>query len=230
MKKSLLLLIPIFLFSSCHVARFFYWNFADAKDYKKFPSRTIEKPAQPFTFIEASDGPGLKKPSNITIKGKKHTFEEALEETGTVAFLIIRNDSLLYEQYFNKYDAASIVPSFSVAKSFVSALMGIAIDEGYIKRVQEPITNYLTELDQQKFGNITIEHVLNMRSGIKYNESYYNPFGDVAKYYYGLNLKKYITKQNIEQAPDQSFHYISLNTQLLALIIEKATGRKLYDY
>lgn len=231
MKKVILLLLPLCLLSSCHVGRFFIWNFADAKDYKKFPSRTIEKPAKSFQFVDApADTNTLRMPRSITIKDKKYNFEEAMEATGTLAYIVIRNDSILYERYFDKYEESSIVPSFSVAKSFVSALMGIAIDEGYIKSVDEPITNYLTYLDKEKFGNITIEHVLNMRSGIAFDEGYFNPFGDVAKYYYGKNLKKYINKQDIERAPDESFQYISLNTQILSLIVEKATGKTIDAY
>lgn len=230
MKKLIYLLLPLLMLSSCHIGRFFIWNFADANDYKKFPNRTVEKPAEPFQFVEATGDNSLRMPREVTIKGKKYTFEEALENSKTVAYLVIRNDSILYEKYFNKYDEASVVPSFSVAKSFVSALLGIAIDEGYIKSVDEPITNYLTDLDKDKFGNITIEHVLNMRSGIAFNEGYFNPFGDVAKYYYGRNLKKYINKQDIKQAPNQSFDYISLNTQILSLIIERATGKTIDAY
>lgn len=230
MKNYVILLVLAFALSSCHVGRFFIWNFADAKDYKKFPSRTIEKPAEPFQFVEATDTNNLRMATSITIKGKKYNFEEAMEKSGTLAYLVIRNDSILYEKYFNKYDEASIVPSFSVAKSFVSALLGIAIDEGYVKSLDEPITNYLTDLNKDKFGNITIEHVLNMRSGIEFNEGYFNPFGDVAKYYYGKNLKKYINQQDIERAPDQAFQYISLNTQILSLIVEAATGKTIDAY
>ncbi len=225
--KKIAFLLPLILLSSCHVGRFFIWNTADVKDYKKFAARTIEKPIEPFRFVEAIGTDALKLPKEITIKNQSYTFEQALEKSGTLAYLVIRNDSILYERYFDKYDAASIVPSFSVAKSFVSALVGIAIDEGCIKSVHDPITLYLNNLDGVKFGAITIEHLLNMRSGIQFNEGYFNPFGDVAKYYYGKNLKNYVARQDIRQAPDQAFEYISVNTQLLAMIVEQATGRPL---
>lgn len=230
MKKLLLLLfLPLFL-GSCHVGRFFVWNFADSKDYKKFASQTIQKSDTPFRFHELVGKPTIALPTKITLKNKVYSFEEALDHEGTLAFLVIRNDSILYEKYFDAYTPESIVPSFSVAKSFTSALVGIAIAEGYIKSVQEPITQYLTDLDKEKFGNVTIEHALDMRTGILYKEQYFNPFGDVAKYYYGRNLKKYINKQNIKSPPDQKFEYISLNTQILGLIVEKATGKPLGEY
>lgn len=230
MKKIILLLLPLLTLNSCHVGRFFVWNFAGINDYKKFPARTVVPSGPDFQFADATDSGVLKMPREITLKQKAYTFEEAMEKSGTVAYLVIRNDSILYEQYFNRYDQASVVPSFSIAKSFVSALVGIAIDEGHIKSTMEPVTRYLTDLDEATFGNITIEHLLNMRSGIRFNEGYFNPFGDVAKYYYGVNMKKYIRKHTIRQAPDQSFDYISLNTQLLSLVVEKATGKTIDAY
>jgi CubicO group peptidase (beta-lactamase class C family) len=227
----LLVLLPLLLLAnSCHLGRFVAWNAADINDYKKFPSRPVASPAQAFHFIEAQENQALKMPKEIRLKKNTYIFEEALEKSGTVSFLVIRNDSLLYEKYFDRYEEASIIPSFSVAKSFVSALVGIAVAEGHIKSVDEPVTRYLKDLDEEKFGRITIEHLLDMRSGIRYNEGYLNPFGDVAKYYYGLDLKKYVGKHGIRQAPGQSFDYISLNTQLLGLILEAATGQTLDAY
>jgi CubicO group peptidase (beta-lactamase class C family) len=147
-----------------------------------------------------------------------------------VAFLVIRNDSILYQWYRPGRDASMIVPSFSMAKSYVSALVGIAIGEGAIKNAGEPITNYLDYLDKNKFSKITIQHLLDMQSGLHSIENYYNPFGDVAKYYYGRKLKKYTRRLKIKEEPGKNFEYISLNTQLLGLIVEKATGKSLTEY
>ena len=147
-----------------------------------------------------------------------------------MAFIIIRNDTVLYQKYGQGYTESSIVPSFSMAKSFVSLLLGIAIDEGTIKDVHEPITKYLPELTKPGFEKITIEDLLDMHSGIKFNEGYLNPFGDVAKYYYGTNLKKYVAHLGIEKAPDSAFKYLSVNSQLLAMIVERAVHKPLPDY
>lgn len=219
------------IFNSCHVGRFIVYNFADIQDHKKFPDKALHKSDQPFYFKEvAANDTLLKLPKNIHRKKKKITFEEMLSTSGTIAFLAIRNDSILYQWYRPGKDKSTVVPSFSMAKSYVSALVGIAVAEGAIKSTQEPITNYLDYLDKEKFGKITIQHVLDMRSGIRYVENYINPFGDVAKYYYGTNLKKYVRHLKIKEEPGKSFEYISLNTQLLALIVEKATGKSVTDY
>lgn len=230
MKKITALIFLIFIFQSCHVGRFFIYNFADIKDYKKFPFKEIKKSVSPFYFTEASLLKFFKLPKVMQHKSKSYSFEDALKSSKTVAFIAIRNDSVLYEWYAPKYNPSSIVPSFSMAKSYISALVGIAIDEGKIKNTNESICTYLDFLNKDKFGSITIQHLLDMQSGIKNNESYINPFGDVAKYYYGTNLRKYMKHIKYGKPPGAKFEYLSLNTQLLALIVEKATGENTTSY
>src|SRR4051812_41456647 len=99
MRRLALLLSLTLLLSSCHVVRFFAWNFADIHDYKKFAKKEINKSLTPFHFNEGKMGGILNLPTSVTLKKKDHSFDEMLENTKTVAFLIIRNDSILYEKY-----------------------------------------------------------------------------------------------------------------------------------
>lgn len=154
-------------------------------------------------------------------KEEQVSFDDYLKENKTVAFLIIRNDTILYERYFKGYDKAAIVPSFSMAKSVTSMLIGIAVGEGLIKSVEEPITNYIPGL-QKGMEKITIRHLLQMTSGIKFNESYFNPFGDAATFYYGRNLRKSVKKIRPEHEPGTRYQYSSGNTQMLGLVLEYA--------
>jgi CubicO group peptidase (beta-lactamase class C family) len=149
-----------------------------------------------------------------------------LENNKTLAFLIIRNDTIQYEKYFKGYSEENIVPSFSMAKSITSILIGCAIDEGLIKSVDEPITNYIPELVKNGFEKVTIQHLLQMTSGIKFNESYVNPFGDAASFYYGLNLRKQIRRMKLKTEPGRTFEYVSGNTQLLGLVLERSLGNR----
>jgi CubicO group peptidase (beta-lactamase class C family) len=222
-------LLTLLLMQSCYVGRFVYWNLADIRDYKKFPYMMVDKPEQPFKFKTDTT---KYKFDTITYKGVLYKFDDFLEKDKTVAFLIIKNDTILYEKYFDNYNEASIVPSFSAAKSYVGALAGIAIEEGYIKSVDQPITDFLPELkkNDERFSKITIENLLNMRTGILYKESYINPFGNVARSYYGKNLLGQLKRLKIKEDPDKEFEYISESPELLALIIERATGKKLTEY
>lgn len=212
-------LVFLLSLSSCKVARFFIFNFADINDHKKFPNREIETSENTFVFPYAKDE---KVPKDLTIKGEKIAFKTFLEENNTVAFLIIKDDSIHYENYFDGYEASSIVPSFSMAKSVTSILIGCAIDDGLIQSVDEPVTNYIPELKENGFDQVNIEHLLQMTSGLDYNEGYSNPFGDVASFYYGRNLRKQLAKMKLKADAGKDFEYLSGNTQILGLVLERA--------
>ena len=227
MKKSIFIVLLIFIslaFQSCLVGRFAWYNFSDITDYKIFPSRGLPKSNQPFRFIEVSQ-------KEKVGRARVSVIDSIATANNSVAFLIIRNDSLLLEHYYQNYTANSTVASFSMAKSYTSALIGAAIADGFIKSVDEPVTNYLTELKgKEGFDKITIKHVLQMTSGIKANESYYNPFGQAARLYYGRTLRKELKHLHTDYAPGTQFAYRSVNTQMLGFIIERATGKTVTDY
>lgn len=230
LKHSLLLISILFVFNSCHVGRFFYWNFADTGDLDRFDSVSIEKGGVPFYFKESTKPQNEVVPTTVVYKKKTEVpFEKMLDKSGTTAFIVIKNDHILYERYFDDYTKATDHPSFSVSKSFISALIGIAIEEGHIKSLDDPIRNYLPELDPS-FDPVTLAHVINMQSGIKFSEGYFNPFGEVAKFYYGTDLKKYVNKLKVNKTPGKDWKYKSGNTQLLSLALESATKRSLQDY
>src|SRR5690606_23210245 len=165
------------------LGRFIFYNFSDITDYKIFSSRALKKSANPFLFPKAA-APDI--PATADLKYNHYnSLESLLEENNTVAFIIIKDDSIQYEQYFNNYDATSIVASFSMAKSVTSLLTGIAIQEGYIQSEHDKVITYIPELEKNGFGNTTIKHLLQMTSTLDFNESYFNPFGEAASFYYG---------------------------------------------
>ena len=218
-RLGLLMVITTILLTSCQLGRFVFYNFADIKDHKKFQSRPLTAATSPFNFQITNKGKFPKELNNIP-------FDKYLEDNKTVAFLIIKNDNIQYGKYFKGYDKESIVPSFSMAKSVTSILIGCAIDEGLIKSVDEPITSYIPELKKNGLDKVTIKHLLQMTSGIKFNESYVNPFGDAASFYYGLNLRKEIGKMKLKTEPGKKFEYVSGNTQLLGLVLERSLKDK----
>lgn len=232
MKRSLTVLFCLLLtllLGSCKVSRFVYYNYANITDYKVFPSRPLATDSIKFYF-GTTDKP--KAPKKATIAGKEISFDDYLAQNQTVAFLIIKNDTIQYENYFNDYSRESIVASFSMAKSVTSILIGCAIDDGNIQSVDEPVVKYVPELKKNGFTeSLTIKHLLQMMSGIKFSESYTNPFGDAATYYYGTNLRKAISKMEPLQEPGKSFEYSSGDTQLLGLVLERSLkGKTITSY
>jgi len=215
---------------SCFPARVFRYGVADIKDGEKFDAITINNDStQQFHFFETTNTNRFHPPSYLK-NNSFEAFDKFTSKGKTVAFLVIKNDTIIYENYSKKYHKNRLIPSFSVSKSFVSALIGIALEEGYINNIDEPITNYLPELKDEQLKEITIRNVLDMRADFKFGENYFNPFSEVAKYYYGRDLKKFITKLKAKGSPGNEFKYQSVNTQVLAFILENATQKAIHQY
>lgn len=217
--------------TGCSVGRMMIYTFSDIKDYKRFPYRELKREGEPFKFFETDSTWRASNPIRVSTNyGTFTKLDDYLPKTKTVAFLVIRNDSILYENYFNGYDTASIVPSFSMAKSYTSALFGIAMAEGKINSVEDSLTQYIPELQGKGLDQVKLKHVLKMTSGIRSQENYHSPFSGVAAMYYGTNLRKQASKTKPEDRPGVAFEYKSMNTQLLGMVIENATGRSLTQY
>lgn len=145
---------------------------------------------------------------------------------GNGALLIVRNDTILLEQYYGTFSELSPSNIFSVSKAVTSLLCGIAVDEGYLS-VSAPITKYIPELCDADplFGKLTVEHLLDMRTGLDFEESYgWNPFSKMAKLYYGNDVVNQFKKLHFKSAPGTSHYYNSMATALLGVAIERAVG------
>ncbi|HEU4471116.1 MAG TPA: serine hydrolase, partial [Flavisolibacter sp.] len=190
------------------------------KDHEKLPSVKIAKPEKAYPFSAGRLDERI-----------SHFLDSVLPSTQTAAFLVIRNDSILYERYFQGFDDSSLLPSNSMAKSFIGTLTGMAVDEGRIGSVSDPVTAYLPELLERdsNFARITIQHLLDMRSGLNFNEGSYTLKDDAIRLGLRRNLEKHLLRASIAKPPGQ-FRYQSINTQLLGLVIERASGEKLEDY
>jgi CubicO group peptidase (beta-lactamase class C family) len=152
-----------------------------------------------------------------------------LKKYESIAFVAIKDTQIVFESYWDGYSQESLSSSFSMAKSFVSLLIGIAINDGLISSVNDPVSKYIPEFNAREY-NITIRDLLTMSSGLEWNESYFNPFSVTTKAYYGKNLNKLVLKAKSIQAPAQKFDYITANPQLLSMILKKVTGLSLSEY
>ena len=219
-----------------YLTRVIFWGESDYKDLEKFPVRTIHN-APPTSHVNELPGhnPYASQVESITNTYNEGSYGDYLDSSGTTAFLVVRDDELLYERYFKGYDESSIHTSFSMAKSFASALVGIAIEEGHIERVDEPITNYIPELREkdERFESITIRHLLTMSSGIRYEEGGDWPWSEDAddtKTYYATDLRKLALSCWIEGEPGEYFEYNNYNPLLVGLILERATEMPVAHY
>ncbi len=222
--------ILCFILSSCHVGRYFWWNYADIHDMNRFPAVPVQRGNAVFSFHQAAH------PVEIPIRQHNRSMEEfpsfeaMLEQEQTASFLILRNDTIVYEYYGTDFDSSSVLPSFSVSKVFLSALTGIAIAEGKIKSTAQTIGTFLPELNDSGVKQIRILDLLNMRAGLDFTESYGNPFALMPKFYYGRNLEKYARNLHLKQSPGKVYEYQSAASFLLGLLLERASGKPLNQY
>ncbi len=225
------LVIAAVVYSPTYIYRTIFWQGSDAFDWQKFPSHPLSASATPYHFAQAPD-PRVKQIFE-EISGAKD-WDKFLEENDTQAFIVIQDGTIVYEKYFNGAERDTMVTSFSVAKSFTSSLVGIAIDEGYIESVNDPITKYLPELAQRdpRFKEITIRQLLLMSSGLDYVE--FRPLlfnsDDILTSYYPDQRRISLENTHIIDSAGQYFHYNKYHPQLLGMILERATGMTVANY
>lgn len=190
------------------------------EDYKEFPNRLLKNGiAQPWA---------LSKDYNSVMATDK--LSQTHKELQSIAYLIIKNDSIWHESYFDGFNVNSKTNSFSMAKSVVSAALGKAIMEGKIKSLDQKVVDFFPELKGTYAKEVSVGDLSSMASGLSWDERYYSPFSIVTRAYFDDDLKKVILGLDVNEKPGKSFKYLSGATQLLAMCIEKATGEYLSDY
>ncbi len=196
------------------------YNFANIDDYKIFENNTVQV--------------GRPQPWSMSAAYNKINYPDSLnalmEDLDAVGLLLIKNDSIQFEKYWDGYSDSSLSNSFSMAKSVSSLLIGAAIKEGKIQSVEQPVGDFIPEFKVGDKAALKIMHVLTMSSGTNWNESYSNPASETTELYYGKDLYKVATAVQMDKEPGTYHTYKSGDTQLLGLILQKATGKSLSEY
>lgn len=212
--------------------------FSGKEQYKNF-ARIPEM--FPVSIVQAADerrdwpiGKSIKLPSSFTHLDKEQSTELFLEETDTVGLLVLHNGNIEYENYWLTGGEDVQWPSWSVAKSYVSALVGIAIHDGLIGSVEDPVTNYLPELVGTGYDEVSIEDVLQMSSGARWNEDYSDSKSDINRLgriiALGGSLDKFIATIGPDIKPGSFNRYNSADTQVLGRLLVKVSGMSLSNY
>jgi CubicO group peptidase (beta-lactamase class C family) len=213
------------------IARAMWWREADVGDQFRFPVRTIPA-GDDVSPLPA--GVEIDPPAPPSGAADDPAFDGFLRGTGTLGFVVVDDDRLVYERYFGGADRQTRQTSFSVAKSFVSTLVGIAIEEGWIGSVTDPVTEYVPELAARdsRFERISLGDLLTMSSGIRYEEqSLPLPWGDDVDTYYGTDLRDLaLSATEIVRPPGEKWLYNNYHPLLLGLVLERATGMSVSDY
>ena len=189
-------------------------------DFPKFENRVVES-------SHAQAWPKHKNFNNIQPSPAQ---QAEIESWNTTAFLVVKKGKLLYEDYASGYSETSLTNSFSMAKSFTSLAIGAAIKEGKIKGVDQKVGAFLPEFSEGEKAKITIKDLLTMSSGVDFGESYGDPFGYMAKVYYGANLYDLTVNKPVKYPAGKVWKYQGGNTLLLSFILKEATGESLSEY
>lgn len=228
MKKVFKIYLPIIVLLSLiflvfqpnpYLRRAIIYNTPDISDHELFPERIVEC--------------GIHQPWKISSNFNNYelTLTDSLlhDKYKTIAFIVIKDTNLIFEKYWEGYSENSISSSFSMAKSVVSLLVGIAIDDGLISSVDDPVSKYIPKFANEKY-KITIRDLLTMSSGLDWNETYSNPFSVTTKAYYGTNLNKLVLKSRSIKPPKEKFEYNTASPQLLSIILKTVTNKTLSEY
>jgi CubicO group peptidase (beta-lactamase class C family) len=191
-------------------------------DYPEFSNRLIEADS-----VHSSKWPMHQNYNSVKLT---KSLADINKELGTVAFLIIKNDSIWYEEYAEDYGLRSKTNSFSMAKSITVALLGKAIKDGYIKSLDQPVGDFIPEYNKEEQIKLKVGDLASMSSGLDWDENYYNPFSQTAKAYFGEDIRRLASQLKVIEEPGTSFKYLSGNTILLGMVIEKATQMNLSKY
>lgn len=196
----------------------------------KFPHSVI-KTSTPWQFTR---DPAEEIPQIYQYDGQLRFLKDLLEKTGTTGLLIAKDDKILYEEYFQGEKASDRHSMFSVTKSFVSALFGMALEDGLIDSIDDPITKYVPELKESGYNGTKIRDILTMSSGIHFNEDYGDLSSDVNRMSMtiatGGSLDDFALSLKREREPGTFNNYVSVDTHVLGMLLVKVTGKSLSEY
>lgn len=232
----ILLLAAILFIWHPYLVRVLQYRTPRAETYKIFPQAIVHKSDSAFHFIRSGKQRNDLDTLHVLDGNKQYvTLKEYMKAGQINAFLVIRNDSVLYERYANGYTDSTLTSIFSGAKSMISIMIGQAIAEGKIKSLNDKVTVYIPELKSNPaFNEITLKNLLDMKSGLEFQDALGGIvkafFSDEAKYYYTHDMKAELLKVKLVNKPGTVWVYKSIDPILLGWVLEKATGKSVAQY
>ena len=204
-------------------------NFRSVAEF--WPTRSLTQAKVPYIYTY---GDSLNVPSSFAYNDQKLGTQQFLKDSWTTGLIVIQNDEIALEDYYLGNSAVTQNISWSMAKSFISALIGIAVNEGHIKSIEQSVDAYATSLGGSGYEGVSIKNVLQMSSGVAFNEDYGDFYSDINRWGRDFSLGNSqdafaaTLKNDIE--PGTVNHYVSINTHVLGMVLTQATGRSITDY
>ncbi len=194
---------------------------ANIYDYNDFDRRVIDNSG------EVSD---LPRAGDYNKKEMTAALRSMLDYTHSASFLVMRNDSIVMEKYFDGHTDSTRSNSFSIAKSITTMLVQMAIQDGHIKSWEDKVKTYLPWISGPHAEELTLRHLSTMTAGLDWEEAYTNPFCVTAKAYYGDDIEKLMKTVQVVDKPGEEFNYQSGSTQMLGLALAAAVKKPISEY
>jgi CubicO group peptidase (beta-lactamase class C family) len=173
-------------------------------------------------------------PIDFSSNGKTIDVQDFIDHSMTTGLMIIHKDTIILENYTRGLTPETTHISWSMAKSFISGMIGIAIEEGKIKSIQDQITDYLPQFKGTGYEGVTIKNALEMSSGVGFNEDYSDFNSDINRFgrYFALgqSFEKFALSLKNTRKPGTFNHYVSIDTQVLGMVLKKATGKSITQF
>jgi len=243
LKHSLLtlILLIILIFGGLFVwhpylMRVLRYRSPNAETYKIFPQTIVHKSDSVFHFYRTEKMRNDLDTLHVLDRNNQSiSLKDYLKNGETNAFIVIRNDSILYEKYDKGYSDSTLTTIFSGAKSMISIMIGQALTDGSIKSLNDKVTQYIPELKANPaFDQITLKNLLDMKSGLEFRDAFGGVvkafFSDEAKYYYTHDMKAELMKVTLVNQPGTVWKYKSIDPILLGWVLEKATNKSVTQY
>jgi CubicO group peptidase (beta-lactamase class C family) len=216
------------LATGCTAVKTVVHNFADLDDHRIFANRTVESARDVSALRTLSRVPRFVAEMRVPDeRGATRRLDEYLDETRTAAFIVMRDDRIVYERYGRGFDERSLLNSFSIAKSIMATLVGIAVAEGRIASLDATVAHYRPELAGTPYGAVTVKSLLTMTSGMGDRPSL---LPGRAQYYYGDDLHAVIEGARPESRAENGWRYSEADVQVLGFVLEAAVGQTVSSY
>ncbi|MBN4072225.1 serine hydrolase [Flavobacteriales bacterium AH-315-E23] len=233
--RIILIILIITVSSSCTYVRIIHRNFPNITDYKLFPQKVIHRAEKEFVFHTRAESMALPNQNEWgfyrggkRITNSKVSLDKYLERSNTTALIIIRNDSILYEQYFNGYKRDRKSLNFSITKAILSTLTAIAVKEDAFESFDQEIGDFIPMYAGDKRGKVTIGNLVDMNTGFDCND--YGQQMRFIRLYYSKHPQKFMKRRKLKHDPGSHHAYSSFTSMLLGICLEKATGKALSQY
>ena len=217
---TIVAIIVLLLVSPSYLREAVLHGNAGIEDYKIFHNRVVKA--------------GKGQDWQVAIDVNSYEFPDSImgiiEGYDPIAFLVIQDEEIIYEEYWDGFNKNSLSNSFSAVKGIVSLLVGIAIDEGKIKSVDDKVGDYLPSFRSGSKKELKIRNLLTMSSGLNWDESYSTPFSMTTKAYYGNDLPGLINNLEVIEKPGKEYNYLSSDTEILGMVVQAATGKSISEY